>query len=185
MKRPARRSNTGNFKKSDVLSSPTPSASKFSRFKKQNSLSGKEVKKEIISDAEEKIKTYSILSQAGLDDNGKTKKTSEFTPTEVKHYAFQTSEEQTTPYLYHIDIDSKEGIKLNNIAKDIVEAINNNEIITSPGKLFLIDGSYFFTAFIKKGEQYKVALLEYINDDNTIIEIATFKGDISHVEPYQ
>ena len=118
-------------------------------------------------------------------DNGKTKKTSEFTPTEVKHYAFQTSEEQTTPYLYHIDIDSKEGIKLNNIAKDIVEAINNNEIITSPGKLFLIDGSYFFTAFIKKGEQYKVALLEYINDDNTIIEIATFKGDISHVEPYQ
>ncbi len=118
-------------------------------------------------------------------DNGKKKKTSEFTPTEVKHYAFQTSEEQTTPYLYHIDIDSKEGIKLNNIAKDIVEAINNNEIITSPGKLFLIDGSYFFTAFIKKGEQYKVALLEYINDDNTIIEIATFKGDISHVESYQ
>ena len=73
MKRPARRSNTGNFKKSDVLSSPTPSASKFSRFKRQNTLSGKEVKKEIISNAQEKIKTYSILSQAGLDDNGKTK----------------------------------------------------------------------------------------------------------------
>ena len=118
-------------------------------------------------------------------DNGKTKKTSEFTPTEVKHYAFQTSEEQTTPYLYHIDIDSKEGIELNNIAKDIVETINSNEIITSPGKLFLIDGSYFFTAFIKKGEQYKVALLEYLNDNKTIIEIATFKGDISHVEPYE
>ena len=71
MKRPAKRSNTGNFIKSDVLTSPTPSASKFSRFKRQNSLNGKEVKNE--SDAEEKIKNYSILSQAGLDDNGKIK----------------------------------------------------------------------------------------------------------------
>jgi len=71
-KRPAKRSNTGNLKKTENIS-PTPKASKFSRFNRQNSLNGNEVKKNIANDAEEKIKKYSILSQAGLGDDGKPK----------------------------------------------------------------------------------------------------------------
>ena len=72
MKRPAKRSSTGKFNKTEVLASPTKTTSKFSRFKRQNSsLIAKENKKEY--DIDEIIKNYSILSQAGLDDNGKVK----------------------------------------------------------------------------------------------------------------
>lgn len=139
----------------------------------------------VITSSQIGVTIFSYKRYYDIYDNGKKKKIPEFSPTEVERYAFQTSTEESVPYLYHIDLNSVTGIEINNIAKSIVSLTDENEKITSQGKLFLIDGRYYFTASVDKGKGFKVTLLEYLIQDNSIEEIATFKGDITHVEAYQ
>lgn len=71
----------------------------------------------IITSSQIGVTIFSYKRYYDIYDNGKKKKIPEFSPTEVERYAFQTSTEESVPYLYHIDLNSVTGIEINNISQ--------------------------------------------------------------------
>ena len=119
--------------------------------------------------------------------NGKTEKTSKFDASDVESYLFGSSNtDETEKVLYDIDLDTKEGASLNDIAIKIITLTEDDAKVYSPGALYIIDGRYYFKALADKGfNSVADALFEYHVNENTFEKITSFNDEISHVEAYQ
>ena len=118
-------------------------------------------------------------------DNGETKKTSEFEPSESVNYQFVSTNYDSTEQLSGVDTNTKEGAYLNTIAGNIISLVNEDNDLSSPGAMYLINNEVYFSTIINKGNNGTVALFIYNESNNTIKKFATFKGNITHVEAYQ
>ena len=118
-------------------------------------------------------------------DNGKTKKTSEFEPSESVNYRFVSTNYDSTELLSGIDTNTEEGAYLNKVAGNIISLVNEDDNLSSPGAMYLANNKVYFSITIYRGEDESIALFEYLESDNSLNKIATFKGNITHVEVYK
>ena len=118
-------------------------------------------------------------------DNGKTKKTSEFEPSESVHYRFVSTNYDSPELLSGIDTNTEEGAYLNKVAGNIISLVNEDDNLSSPGAMYLANNKVYFSITIYTGHDESVALFEYIESDNSLNKIATFEGNITHVEAYK
>lgn len=141
----------------------------------------------VITSSQIGVTIFSYKRYYAIYDNGKKKKISEFSPTEVESYLFGSSNyDDSSKVLYSIDLNTEEGIQLNEIATKIIALTEEADKVHSPGALYVISEKYYFAALINKGyDSLADALFEYNVEENTFKKIATFSSSITHVEAYQ
>ncbi len=117
-------------------------------------------------------------------DNGKTKRISEFESSDTTVYYFVLTD-YDLKRLSGIDVNTDEGKRLNRIAESIISLTAEDDTLSSPEAMYLISDKIYFsiTAFKESGNLS--AVFEYIESDNSICEIAAFKGSIEYMEAYQ
>ena len=120
-------------------------------------------------------------------DNETKKRTKPFDHTNTLNHIFNLdAEEKMTPYLYGIDTNTEEGIRLNEIAKSIVLLTEEDEKIFRPVHLFVIKEICYFSARIDGVfDDVNDALFEYDPESNSYKKIASFNHSIVHVEAYE
>ena len=121
-------------------------------------------------------------------ENGTVKKTDKFERADVECYGFIPKDSmKDSTALYRIDMDTSYGQKLNDIANDILELTDDPNLFIDAVKGLCVFGDrYFFDASYNNGRSSLQKLFEYFPGDDTIKEVASFKGgNIAHVELYK
>ena len=119
-------------------------------------------------------------------ENGKVKKTDEFSRHHGETYAFSSDDyDETSAVLHSIDLNTPEGANLNRIANNILLLAKDPKLkIVAVGTLFVFGERYFFDVSWDENKRTS-KLFEYNTSDNTIKEFASFSsGTIDHVELY-
>lgn len=141
----------------------------------------------VITSSQIGVTIFSYKRYYAIYDNGKKKKIPEFSPAEEESYLFGSSNyDDSSKVLYSIDLNTEEGIQLNEIATKIIALTEDDDKVHSPGALYVISGKYYFAALINKGyDSLADALFEYNVEENTFKKIVSFNSSITHVEAYR
>jgi len=120
-------------------------------------------------------------------ENGVVRKTTEFVPSNIIYYFFNSNGNYEDSTLLHINDDDPLREKLNNIANNIRILMDESKFENiSIGRLYVLSERYFFNIGYNDGEKRVSKLFEYISADSSAKEIAilTGKGNLDHAELY-